>query len=64
LDELGALHQEDLKMYEDLEEMKKIISTMYNGEDMLLVLLDIMQEMKEILRNMVSLQNIEVNLFD
>jgi hypothetical protein len=56
LDELAALRPEDLEMiFGDLEEMKKVLSTMPNGTDVVKVLPQIMQKMKEILQNTVSL---------
>ena len=59
LDECAALRPEDLEMCEDLAEMEKIVSTMRNSQEMLKVLPAIMQEMKEILQNTVSLQNVK-----
>lgn len=56
LDELGALHPEDLDMiFRDLEAMKQTMLTFPNGVDVK-VLPEIMQEMKEILQNSVSLR--------
>ncbi len=56
LDELAALRPEDLDMiFGDLEVMKQILLTMPNGTEVVKVLPQIMQEMKEILQNTVSL---------
>ncbi len=57
LDELAALRPEDLEMvFGDLEEMKRILLTMYKGAAVVAVLPAIMQEMKVILQNTVSLR--------
>lgn len=63
LDELGALRPEDLEMLDDLAEMEKIVSNMRNGKEMLPVLPTIMQEIKKILQNTVSVQNIRQIVF-
>jgi hypothetical protein len=56
LDEMAALRPEDLDMiFGDLEALTEIVLSMPNGIEVVKVLPKIMQEMKEILQNTVSL---------